>query len=59
MKTFKIVIGIVLIIASLVTMSEVSGSDTQGAGLTGSITGFLLIGGLGIWLIYSGSKSDK
>ncbi|NDW09405.1 hypothetical protein [Dysgonomonas sp. 520] len=59
MKTFKLILGVILAIASLVTLSQLSGGDAQGAGLAGSLTGFLLIGGLAAWLIYSGTKSDN
>jgi len=57
MKTLKIVLGIILGIASVVTLSQLSGGEAQGAGLAGSLTGFALMAGLAGWLIYSGCKS--
>jgi|GEM_PF-2575999 len=55
MKTLKIIIGAILGIASLVTIIQVA-SEESGAGLLGASIGFILLGGLSVWLIYSGIK---
>jgi hypothetical protein len=55
MKTFKIIIGAILGIASLVTIVQVAGEES-GASLFGAFIGFVLLGGLSVWLIYSGLK---
>ena len=58
MKILKIVIGIILAIASISVMAEMA-NEESGAGLGGAITGFLIIGGLAAWLIYSGLSVEK
>lgn len=55
MKYIKIIAGAVLCIASIVTLSSMLGEE-HGAGLGGALTGFILLMGIGIWLIYSGAK---
>jgi len=58
MKILKIVIGIILAIASISVMAGMA-NEESGAGLGGAITGFLIIGGLAAWLIYSGLSVEK
>lgn len=58
MNTFKIIIGIILIIAAINVLITMAG-DERGAGLAGAFTGFIIVGGLGGWSIYSGSKGNK
>jgi len=55
MKTLKIIVGAILGIASLETIIQVAGEE-NGAGLFGAFIGFILLGGLSVWLIYSGLK---
>lgn len=55
MQTLKIIIGIILGIVTLNVMITMAGEES-GAGLGGAVTGFIIIGGLSGWLIYSGVK---
>ena len=58
MQAFKVILGLILGIAAIGTMIQMAGEE-QGAGLGGAVTGFLLLGGISVWLIYSGTKSKK
>lgn len=58
MKTFKIILGIVLAVAALNVLIAMMGEE-HGAGLAGAFTGFVIIGSIAGWLIYSGLKSKK
>ena len=55
MRILKIIVGAILGIASLATVIQVAGEES-GAGLFGALIGFILLGGLSVWLIYSGLK---
>ena len=55
MQVLKIILGIIIGIAALITMVEAFGEE-RGAGLGGAFIGFLLIGGLAFWLIKSGME---
>jgi hypothetical protein len=57
MRTFKIIIGIVLGLFSLITIVQVAGEES-GAGLAGAITGFIIFEGIAIWLIYSATNKN-
>lgn len=52
------ILGVILGIASVVTLIQMSG-ESRGEEFIGVLIGFLLLGGLAGWLIYSGTKSDK
>lgn len=56
MQTFKVILGLILGVAAIVTMVQMAGEE-KGAGLAGAFTGFLILGGIAGWLIYSGTKS--
>ena len=58
MQTFKIILGIVLAIAAINVMSTMAGEE-QGAGLAGAFTGFLILGGIALWLIYTGIQGNS
>jgi len=58
MKTFKVIIGIILAIASLNVMITMAGEE-QGAGLAGAVTAFIILGGIASWLIYSGMQGNS
>lgn len=58
MQTVKIIIGVILGIAVLNVMISTLSTES-GAGLAGAFTGFILIGGLSGWLIYSGIKGNR
>jgi hypothetical protein len=58
MKTLKVIIGAILGFCAIKVMVEMA-SEESGAELFGAFIGFLLIGGLAGWLIYSGLKSTK
>ncbi|MFV0418717.1 MAG: hypothetical protein ACK5KT_08315 [Dysgonomonas sp.] len=55
MKIFKTIVGSIIGIASIVTLTQMIGEE-QGGGLIGVFMGFLILGGLSGWLIYSGIK---
>ncbi len=58
MQTAKIIIGIIIGFFALITLVQMAGEES-GAGLGGVFTGFILIGGLAGWLIYSGVKGNE
>lgn len=58
MQTLKIIIGVILAIAVTNVMITTAGEE-KGAGLAGAFTGFILIGGLAGWLIYSGIQGNN
>jgi len=55
MKVFKLVFGLILGIAAIVTILGMLGEE-QGAGLGGALTGFVIIMAIAIWLIFSAIK---
>ena len=55
MKVFKLVFGLILGIAAIVTILGMLGEE-QGAGLGGALTGFVILMGIAIWLIFSAIK---
>lgn len=58
MKKIKIVVGIIIAIASITVLTETLRYE-HGAGLGGGVFGFLIIACLAIWLIYSGISVEK
>lgn len=58
MNTFKIIIGVILAIASINVIITMAGEE-QGAGLAGAFTAFIALGGLAGWLIYSGIQGSR
>jgi len=58
MQTFKIIFGIIIGISAL-NVTIIMSEEEKGAGLAGAFSGFLILGGLSAWLIYSGSKGNK
>lgn len=58
MQPLKIIIGVILSIAVTNVMITTAGEE-RGAALAGAFTGFILIGGLAIWLIYSGIQGNS
>ncbi len=58
MQIAKIISGSIIGLFSLFTMIQMAGEES-GAGLIGAFIGFLLIGGLAVWLIYSGIKGKN
>lgn len=55
MNTIKIILGIILALASISTLFQTLGEES-GAGLGGALFGFVLISGLSLWLIITGIK---
>ncbi|APY09530.1 hypothetical protein BWZ20_15000 [Winogradskyella sp. J14-2] len=55
MKNFKIILGIVLIVFGTITIIQMA-SEERGAGLGGALSGYVIILGISIWLIYSANK---
>lgn len=58
MQTVKIILGVILAIASINVIITMS-AEEKGAGLAGAITGFLILASIAGWLIYSGTKKSK
>lgn len=58
MKTFKVILGIIILIATIKTSFDVLPNE-HGAGLGGAITGFLLLFIVSILLIYFGTKNEN
>jgi len=62
LKNFKIIVGVLLIVTSLMVFSQMA-QEHHGAGLLGVFTGSLLICGIGVGLVYSTQykriKEDK
>jgi hypothetical protein len=58
MQIIKIIIGIFIGICAIKVMVQMA-SEESGAGLLGAVIGFLIIGGLAGWLIYSGINGRK
>ena len=58
MKTFKTIIGIILILFGTITVIQMS-SEERGAGLLGVFTGYAIILAISIWLLYSANKKPK
>jgi len=54
----KIIIGVIIGFFALMTMVQMAGEES-GAGLMGAFIGFLIIGGLACWLIFSGLKDNQ
>lgn len=53
MKALKIILGVILGLGAINAMI-VMGGEESGAGLAGAVTGFVILGGIAGWLIYSG-----
>ena len=58
MKTFKVILGIIILLATIKTATEVLPQE-HGAGLGGAITGFLIMFTVGVLLIYFGAKNNS
>lgn len=58
MQIFKIIIGLILGMASVLTMFSML-FEERGAGLVGGFIGFILVGGLALWLIISGINGNQ
>ncbi|WP_164879130.1 hypothetical protein [Flavobacterium cerinum] len=58
MKTFKIISGAILAIVAINVMITMAGEE-QGAGLAGAVTGFIIIGSISAYLLYSGLNSKN
>jgi ABC-type nickel/cobalt efflux system permease component RcnA len=56
MKTIKILVGIVFAIAAVNVLITMANKE-QGTGLAGAMSGFLILAGVSVWLLYSGIKS--
>ncbi|GAB2622556.1 hypothetical protein GCM10027035_17950 [Emticicia sediminis] len=59
MKLFKLILGIVIGIFSLITLIQELGQGHQGAALMGTLTGFVIIGGISFLLIRSGLNENN
>lgn len=58
MKQFKTILGIILILFGTITIIQMA-SEERGAGLFGAFTGYIIILGISIWLLYSANKKDN
>lgn len=58
MRSLKKLIAIILIVFGTYTVVQMS-TEEHGAGLSGAFTGYFIIIGIAIWLIYSANKSRK
>jgi hypothetical protein len=58
MKTFKNIVAVVLILFGTITIIQMS-SEESGSGFFGAFTGYIVIIGLSIWLLYSANKKKQ